>query len=61
MVRAARPGVARLLAIANTFWAPARKGLIRKGFRVSACSNTRVAGAYFLKSAGSSEWRLRRE
>lgn len=45
MIRAVRPGVARLLAITNTFRPPARKGLIRKGFRVLAQSNTRAAGA----------------
>lgn len=61
MVKAGRGGRARLLAIANTFRWPARKGLIRKGFRVLARSNTGAAGAYFLKSAGSSEWRLSSE
>lgn len=61
MDRGVRRGRVGLLAIANTFRPSACKRLIRKGFRVSARSNTRVAGAYFLKSAGSSEWRLSSE
>jgi hypothetical protein len=61
MDRGVRRGRVGLLAIANTFRRSARKGLIRNGFRVLVRSNTRAAGAYDLKSAGSSEWRLSSE